>query len=44
MPAFYHKPRYISDLVDMIVGRVLDRLGVENELFHRWGTGPSEED
>ena len=44
MPAFYHKPRNISDLVDMIVGRVLDRLGVENELFHRWGTGPSEED
>jgi 4-hydroxy-3-polyprenylbenzoate decarboxylase len=37
MPAFYHKPRNISDLVDMIVGRVLDRLGVENELFHRWG-------
>ena len=44
MPAFYHKPRNISDLVDMIVGRVLDRLGVENELFHRWGTGPTEED
>jgi 4-hydroxy-3-polyprenylbenzoate decarboxylase len=44
MPAFYHKPRHISDLVDMIVGRVLDRLGVENELFHRWGTGPAEED
>jgi len=37
MPAFYHKPRHIADLIDMIVGRVLDRLGVENELFHRWG-------
>jgi 4-hydroxy-3-polyprenylbenzoate decarboxylase len=44
MPAFYHKPRHISDLVDMIVGRVLDRLGVENELFHRWGTGPADEE
>lgn len=44
MPAFYHKPRNISDLIDMIVGRVLDRLGVENELFHRWGTGPQDED
>ncbi len=44
MPAFYHKPRHISDLIDMIVGRVLDRLGVENELFHRWGTGPQDED
>ena len=37
MPAFYHKPKTISDMVDMIVGRVLDRMGVENDLFHRWG-------
>jgi 4-hydroxy-3-polyprenylbenzoate decarboxylase len=44
MPAFYHKPRHISDLVDMIVGRVLDRLGVENELFHRWGGEAPAED
>jgi 4-hydroxy-3-polyprenylbenzoate decarboxylase len=44
MPAFYHKPRNISDLVDMIVGRVLDRLGVENDLFHRWGKDDVGED
>lgn len=44
MPAFYHKPRHIADLIDMIVGRVLDRLGVENELFHRWGGEPPAED
>ena len=44
MPAFYHKPRHISDLVDMIAGRVLDRLGVENELFHRWGSDAPTED
>ncbi len=37
MPAFYHRPRTISDMVDMIVGRILDRLGVENSLFFRWG-------
>jgi 4-hydroxy-3-polyprenylbenzoate decarboxylase len=37
MPAFYHQPKTISDLVDMIAGRILDRLGVENSLFHRWG-------
>lgn len=37
MPAFYHRPKTIGDMVDMIVGRVLDRLGIENTLFHRWG-------
>ena len=37
MPAFYHRPRTIADMVDMIVGRILDRLGVENSLFYRWG-------
>ena len=42
MPAFYHRPKTIADLVDMIVGRILDRLGVENSLFFRWGTERDE--
>jgi 4-hydroxy-3-polyprenylbenzoate decarboxylase len=37
MPAFYNRPQSIADMVDMIVGRVLDRLGIENSLFDRWG-------
>ena len=37
MPAFYHHPKHISDIVDFIVGRVLDGLGVENDLSPRWG-------
>ena len=37
MPAFYHHPKKIQDMVDFIVGRVLDSLGVENELSPRWG-------
>lgn len=44
MPAFYHKPKTISDLVDMIVGRILDRLGVDNTLFFRWGKDTSRAD
>jgi 4-hydroxy-3-polyprenylbenzoate decarboxylase len=35
-PGFYHQPHTIDDLVDFIVGRVLDRLGVEHQLLRRW--------
>ena len=35
-PAFYQKPKTVSDLVDFIVGRVLDLLDIEHALFRRW--------
>jgi 4-hydroxy-3-polyprenylbenzoate decarboxylase len=35
-PAFYHRPEKISDLVDFIVARVLDQLGVAHTLGIRW--------
>ena len=35
-PAFYSKPDTIADLVDVLVGRVLDLLGLENNLYERW--------
>ena len=37
MPAFYHHPKRVSDMVDFIAGRVLDSMGVENDLSPRWG-------
>ena len=36
MPGFYSKPESIDDIVDNTVGRVLDQMGVENELCKRW--------
>jgi 4-hydroxy-3-polyprenylbenzoate decarboxylase len=36
IPAFYAHPRTVDDLVDNIVGRILLRMGIENELYLRW--------
>ena len=36
-PGFYHAPRTIDDLVNFVVARCLDHLGIENALARRWG-------
>jgi 4-hydroxy-3-polyprenylbenzoate decarboxylase len=36
-PGFYMQPQSISELVDFIVSRILDQLGIEQNLMHRWG-------
>jgi 4-hydroxy-3-polyprenylbenzoate decarboxylase len=41
--AFYHLPKTIDDLVDHSVGKALDQLAVEHELFRRW-SGPLRPD
>ena len=35
-PAFYSRPQNLDDLIDVLVGRVLDSIGVENNLYPRW--------
>lgn len=36
-PGFYHNPESIQDLVDFVVARILDHLGVDQSLMPRWG-------
>lgn len=36
-PGFYHQPQTIADLVDFVVARILDQLGVAHTLMARWG-------
>ncbi len=36
-PGFYHKPQSVDDLIDFIVARILDHLGIEQILMPKWG-------
>jgi flavin prenyltransferase len=36
-PGFYHEPKSVRDLVDFVVARCLDQLGIEHTLSRRWG-------
>jgi polyprenyl P-hydroxybenzoate/phenylacrylic acid decarboxylase-like protein len=36
MPAFYHRPKTVANLVDQVVGKALDVLGVQHGLTRRW--------
>ncbi len=38
-PGFYHRPQTVEALVDFVVARVLDHLGVAHDLLPRWGAG-----
>ncbi len=38
-PGYYHQPKSVQDMVDMIAGRILDHLGVDSKLLQEW-TGP----
>jgi 4-hydroxy-3-polyprenylbenzoate decarboxylase len=43
VPAFYHMPKTIDDLIDQSVGKVLDLFSIDAKLFRRWGTEEEDE-
>jgi 3-polyprenyl-4-hydroxybenzoate decarboxylase len=40
MPSFYGKTKSLEVAIDTVVGRLLDHLGLDNDLVKRWGTKP----
>ena len=36
-PGYYHKPTSIDDLVNHLVGKIMDSVGIETDLYSRWG-------
>ncbi len=42
-PAFYHHPQSVADLVDFVVARILDQLGVSHQLMVRWGESNAQQ-
>ncbi|MCW2899940.1 MAG: UbiX family flavin prenyltransferase [Streptosporangiaceae bacterium] len=40
VPAFYHRPATIEDLLSQTVGKALDQFGIQHQLFQRWSGSP----
>jgi 4-hydroxy-3-polyprenylbenzoate decarboxylase len=37
VPSFYHQPKTIADIIDQTIGKIFDYIGIEHDLFNRWG-------
>ncbi len=37
VPSFYHQPKTLDDIINQTIGKVFDYIGIEHDLFKRWG-------
>ena len=43
VPSFYHQPKTIQDIVDQTIGKIFDYMGIQHNLFQRWGDSDATE-
>lgn len=36
MPAFYYKPASVDDIINFVVGKIMEQMGIEHELYEKW--------